>query len=187
MTKQEMLKRRRIIRLAIPAVVCLAAIAALAIGTKVWQNAGSQTQAMELRGFWLGMRLAGTDSRSAEDLGVPPIVKGVVVADVQPSSRAVLAGLAPGDVLTRIDGKDVTSLMDLYSLSTKLDVGRQFQVDILRAGRPMAFVLPPPETAQANAAGWYGARPVAAPAAGAVPNDAWGSATRPRTTWPTGQ
>jgi S1-C subfamily serine protease len=181
MTKQDTIRRQKLVRLAIPAVVCLAAITAVAIGTKAWQgSAQNQTQAVELRGAWLGMRLAATDSRSAEELGVPATVKGVVIADVQTGSRAVMAGLAPGDVVTRVDGKEVGSLMDLYSLSTKLDVGRQLQVDYLRAGRPMAALLPPPEPAgPANASQWYGTRPQGAA------NDVWTVGTKPR--WTGGQ
>jgi S1-C subfamily serine protease len=164
MTKQDTIRRQKLVRLAIPAVVCLAAITAVAIGTKAW----------------LGMRLAATDSRSAEELGVPATVKGVVIADVQTGSRAVMAGLAPGDVVTRVDGKEVGSLMDLYSLSTKLDVGRQLQVDYLRAGRPMAALLPPPEPAgPANASQWDGTRPQGAA------NDVWTVGTKPR--WTGGQ
>lgn len=184
MTKQEVLKSRRMMRLAIPAVVCVVAIAAVAIGTKIWQSsAASPPQAMELRGFWLGMRLAPTNSRSAEELGVPAGIKGVLVADVQPSSRALSAGLAPGDVVTRVDGKDVETLMELHALSAKLDVGRQLQIDILRVGRPMAVILQPDAPGNpVTAAGWYGGRSVATPAAGAVPNEGWGSRTR----WPNG-
>ncbi len=147
MTKRETPpKKRHAIRLAIPAAVCLAALIAVAVGTRLWQGAGAnQAQPMDLRGQWLGMRLAPTNSRSATDLGVPADVKGVVVADVQVSSRAVLAGLAPGDVLTKVDGKEVVTLLDLYSLSMKLDVARPLQVDILRAGRPMMVMVPPPD------------------------------------------
>jgi len=155
-------KRQQLIRFAIPAAVCLAALIAVALGTKVWQGFGpNQVQPMDLRGQWLGMRLASTDSRSAGDLGVPAEIRGVVVADVQMSSRAVLAGLAPGDVVTRVDGKDVASLIDLYAISTKVDVARQLQVDILRAGRPMVVTVPPPEgMAPGGGAQWNGARPL---------------------------
>jgi S1-C subfamily serine protease len=187
MTKEETLKRQRMIRLAIPAVVAAIAIVAVAVGTKVWQGMGAnRAEAMELRGYWLGMRLAPTNSRSAAELGVPPTVKGVLVADVQPSSRALSAGLAPGDVVTRVDGKEVDSLMDLHTLTTKLDVARQFQVDILRVGRPMAVILQADSAGSPPAgAGWYaggaGVTPAAAAAAG--PNAQWGNATQ----WPSGR
>jgi membrane-associated protease RseP (regulator of RpoE activity) len=181
-TKRQTPRRQQAMRLAIPAAVCLAALLAVAFGTRLWQATGqNQAQPMDLRGQWLGMRLAPTNSRSALDLGVPADVKGVVVADVQVSSRAVLAGLAPGDVVTRVDGKDVTSLVELYALSTKLDVARQLQVDILRAGRPMVVMVPPPDGIVQGAQGpqgvqgGYGARP----AAGAVDNSGWGGSARP--------
>ncbi len=168
MTKQERLRSRRLVRFAIPAVVCLVAIVAVAVGTKFWQAASSNpAQAMQLGGAWLGMRLSTTDSVNAQALGVPPTVKGVVVADVQASSRAVLAGLAPGDVLTRVDGNEVDGLMDLLAVSRKLDAGQQFQVDFLRAGRPMAAIIPAAEPAGAGATQWNNGWPVASPAPGA--------------------
>jgi predicted metalloprotease with PDZ domain len=76
---------------------------------------------------------------------VPPEVKGVAVLDVQANSRAVLAGLTAGDVVARIDGTAIASLVDMYALTTKLDVVRPLQVDFLRAGRPMTVIVPPPQ------------------------------------------
>jgi S1-C subfamily serine protease len=188
MTKQEMVRKRRLVRFAVPAVVCVVALAAVAVGTKAWQGFGSsQSRAMELSGVWMGMRLAATDSRNAEELGVPPSVKGVLIADVQSGSRAVLAGLAPGDVVTRIDGKEVDGLMDLYGLSTKLDVGRQVQVDFLRAGRPMATLLPVQDTAPTTVNAVQYARPLTAPVPQPGPVEQWAGATKTRTTWPVQQ
>lgn len=154
-------------RVAIPAAVCLVTIVAIALGTRVWQGSGTgQVQPMELRGQWLGMRLAAPGSQSAADLGVPPEVKGVVVADVQVGSRALLAGMAAGDVVTRVNGKAVTDLLEMYNLSSRVDNTRPMQVEFLRAGRPMvASMMPPESMAPASATAWPGARQ---PAAGDV-------------------
>jgi S1-C subfamily serine protease len=145
MTKEEREKRAQLMRMAIPAAVCLVAVVVVVLGTRAWQPAlaQGQSQAMDLRGQWLGMRLASTDSQTATSLGVPPELKGVVVADVQADSRATAAGLMSADVLARIDGSPLTSLMDMYTLSTRIDVTRPLQVDFLRAGRPMTVIVPP--------------------------------------------
>jgi S1-C subfamily serine protease len=147
MTKHEREKRAQMARLAIPAAVCLVAVVVVVLGTRVFQTGFTQglSQPMDLRGQWLGMRLASTTSQSAADLGVPPEVKGVVVADVQPNSRALVAGLAAGDVVARIDGTTVAGIVDMYTLSTRLDIARPLQVDFLRAGRPMTVIVPPAE------------------------------------------
>jgi S1-C subfamily serine protease len=180
MTKQEVVQRRRLFRFAIPAVVAVVALAAVAVGTKAWQGLGAgQSRGMELSGVWMGMRLTATDSRNGEELGVPPGVKGVLIADVQAGSRAVMAGLAPGDVVTRVDGRDVEGLMDLYGISGKLDVGRQVQVDFLRGGRPMATLLPLADGLPANANAVQYARPLAAPMP-AAGNDQWTGGAKSR-------
>jgi S1-C subfamily serine protease len=151
-------------RVAIPAAVCLVTIVAIALLTRLWQPGvtAGQVPAMELRGQWLGMRLASTKSQSAADLGVPPEVRGAVVADVQSGSRALLAGLAAGDVVNRVNGKAVTDLLELYALSSRIDNTRPMQVEFLRAGRPMvANMLPPESVVPANAMGSGARQPTA--------------------------
>jgi S1-C subfamily serine protease len=133
-------------RVAVPAAVCLVTIVGIALMTRVWQqNLSGQVPPMELRGQWLGMRLASTKSSTAADLGVPPEVKGAVVAEVQGGSRAVLAGLTAGDVVTRVNGKAIGDLLELYALSSRVDNTRPLQVEFLRGGRPMVASMLPPE------------------------------------------
>jgi S1-C subfamily serine protease len=161
MTKDDRQSQRQLMRVAIPAAVCLVAIIAIAMATRVWQQGGvtGQVPPMELRGQWLGMRMMATNSTGAGDLGIPPEVKGVVVADVQGGSRALLAGLAQGDVVTRVNGKAVADLLDLYALSSRIDNTRPMQLEFLRGGRPMvANMLPPEAMPPVNAAAWPAAR-----------------------------
>jgi S1-C subfamily serine protease len=109
-----------------------------------WSSKGSAaTEPMQLTGAWLGMRLDATDSPIARELGVPPVVKGVVVTQLlaTPGARAALAGLAQGDVLTGIDGKPIGNLAELYALSTSLDTTKDLKVDVLRQGRTAQLVL----------------------------------------------
>jgi predicted metalloprotease with PDZ domain len=163
MTKEDRLKQRQLMRVAIPAAVCVVTIVAIALGTRVWQRtAAGPSQAMELRGQWLGMRLAATNVQAAADLGVPPEVKGVVVAEVQGGSRALLAGLAAGDVVTRVNGKAVNDLLEMYTLSSRLDNTRALQLEFLRAGRPMVASMLPPESVMPPGAAWSAPRQAAA-------------------------
>jgi hypothetical protein len=118
----------------------------------------ANAQAMELSGQWLGMRLAASNTASAQSLGVVPMAEGVVVAElVMPeAARAQQAGLLPGDVLVGLDGSAVANLTDLYTLTTTLDVNRPVPISIVRQGQPLSLLLPPPP-------GMYG------PAVGASP------------------
>jgi S1-C subfamily serine protease len=148
MAKRDTLSNNRIAGVAVLVVAVVTVIAAVAVGSGWWndQQATSATEPMELRGHWLGMRLTGADSTSARQLGIPPTVKGVVVAELAQGidSRALQAGLIPGDVMIRIDGREVTNLSELYTLSTKFDIARPLMLDILRRGQPLSLLVPPP-------------------------------------------
>lgn len=105
----------------------------------------SVSEPMELRGRWLGLRLAPADSPSAAELGVPPTVLGVVVVEVAEgaTSRARQAGVNPGDVIIGVEGDATSNLADLYALSGELDVARPLSLDVMRRGQAMRLVLPP--------------------------------------------
>lgn len=114
------------------------------IGSVFGQNKPKFTQAMELRGKWLGMNLTALDSPTAHTWGVPPSLKGVMVVEIGEKSgwRANMAGVIQGDVIVAVDGKNIRDLADLYDISRTLDVGSSLLLDIRRWGQPMTLVLP---------------------------------------------
>jgi hypothetical protein len=141
-------------------------------------TAGGGTEPMELWGRWLGMMLASADSVTARNLGVPPGVSGVVIADVarDTTSRVAQAGVAPGDLIVKVDGTATGNLAELYTLTTRLNTGRALPLEILRQGQPMMVTLPamqaaPPPTQQ----------PVAMPGAmpAMQPPAAWSAPAQP--------
>ncbi|MDH5674065.1 MAG: PDZ domain-containing protein [Myxococcales bacterium] len=108
------------------------------------QNGGPMREPMELSGRWLGMSLSPAESSVARALGVDPTSAGVVVADVTggADSRAAAAGIQSGDVLIAVDGSPVTTLAELYTLSTRKDVAAPIQVQLLRQGQPLLLAMP---------------------------------------------
>jgi S1-C subfamily serine protease len=62
------------------------------------------------------------------------VSKGAVVAGVTPGSGAELAGLAQGDVITKIDGKDVGSADDVSAAVTDRKPGDQVDITVIRGG-----------------------------------------------------
>jgi S1-C subfamily serine protease len=62
------------------------------------------------------------------------VSKGAVVAGVTPGSGAELAGLAQGDVITKIGGKDVTSADDVSAAVADRKPGDQLDITVDRAG-----------------------------------------------------
>jgi len=101
---------------------------------------------MELQGRWLGMAVVGVESPSAQMLGVPPVVKGVVVTEVAQGadSRAASAGIQAGDVIAAVEGQPVTNLAELYTLSTRQSTQRPLTIDLVRNGQAMRATLAAP-------------------------------------------
>lgn len=67
----------------------------------------------------------------------------VTIDGVQPDSRAARAGIQPGDVLLRINGTEVTDVLDFRFLETE----RRLTVDLARAGEPYTVEIAKPQYA----------------------------------------
>jgi len=63
--------------------------------------------------------------------------KGVVVSDVQAGSPAEKAGIKPGDVITKFNGKDMDSVSRLTDAVSSLGPGKQATITIVRNKQPM--------------------------------------------------
>lgn len=67
---------------------------------------------------------------------------GMVIADVQPDSPAGTAGLKQFDVITKINGQDVTSLLDLRKyMYSEVSVGDEVDLEIFREGKQQNIKL----------------------------------------------
>jgi Do/DeqQ family serine protease len=84
---------------------------------------------------WLGARLEAMTRDTAEALGLDR-ASGALVARVSEKGPAAEAGLEPGDVITRIDGFEVTDARTAYYRLTTRGIGNSAEVDVLRKGRP---------------------------------------------------
>ena len=88
-----------------------------------------------VRGY-LGVNVNDLEPALAEALAIDPAAKGAVVADLAgESSPAAKAGLQPGDVVTAIAGKEVTSAQDLTMTVADIAPGTSVRVDYLRNGK----------------------------------------------------
>jgi len=107
----------------------------------------SAVSGRKLQRPWIGARLEGMTREIAEGLGLDRVA-GAVVARVDSTGPAAQAGLEPGDVVTRVDGFEVTdSRSALYRLTTR-GVGNMSELSVLRRGKPLVVKLalkaPPP-------------------------------------------
>jgi putative serine protease PepD len=82
---------------------------------------------------WLGVQGADLDMTTAKDLGLHG---GAKLAAVIADSPAQQAGLLVDDVITSVDGTDVSSMTGLVLVLRSHDPGDVVNVDYLRDGEP---------------------------------------------------
>jgi serine protease Do len=89
----------------------------------------------------LGVQVAPLLPDMQKRLGLPEGATGVVVAGVQPGSRAAEAGLRPGDVIEEVDRRPVVSPRDLKETLEK-DARRAHLILVWRDGRTHYVAIP---------------------------------------------
>ena len=87
----------------------------------------------ELRRGWLGVRIQQVTDEIAESLSIKP-ARGALVAGVDEKGPAKPAGIEPGDVVVRFDGKDIKEPKDLSRVVADTAVGKEVDVLIIRKG-----------------------------------------------------
>jgi serine protease Do len=88
----------------------------------------------EVRRGWLGVKIQSVTDEIAETLGLDEN-EGALVAAVTPDSPASKAGLQPGDVILKFDGKEVTSMRGLPKIVSQAPIGKAVDVELLRKGK----------------------------------------------------
>ncbi|MBB1093662.1 Do family serine endopeptidase [Rhodopseudomonas pseudopalustris] len=88
----------------------------------------------ELRRGWLGVRIQQVTDEIAESLNIKP-ARGALVAGIDDKGPAKPAGIEPGDVVVKFDGKDVKEPKDLSRVVADTAVGKTVDVVIIRKGK----------------------------------------------------
>ena len=88
----------------------------------------------ELRRGWLGVRIQQVTDEIAESLSIKP-ARGALVAGVDDKGPAKPAGIEPGDVVVKFDGKDIKDPKDLSRVVADTAVGKEVDVVIIRKGK----------------------------------------------------
>ena len=77
----------------------------------------------EVRRGWLGVRIQQVTDEIADSLSIKP-ARGALVAGIDDKGPAKPAGIEPGDVIVKFDGKDIKEMRDLPQ-DRRRDAGRQ--------------------------------------------------------------
>src|ERR1700690_2154343 len=88
----------------------------------------------ELRRGWLGVRIQQVTDEIAESLNIKP-ARGALVAGVEDKGPAKPAGIEPGDVVIKFDGKDIKEPKDLSRVVGDTTVGKTVDVVVIRKGQ----------------------------------------------------
>ena len=76
-----------------------------------------------MRRGWLGVRIQQVTDDIAESLSIKP-ARGALVAGVDDKGPAKPAGIEPGDVIVKFDGKDIKEMRDLPRIVADTPVGK---------------------------------------------------------------
>ena len=87
----------------------------------------------ELRRGWLGVRIQPVTDESADRLSIKP-ARGALIAGVDDKGPAKPAGIEPGDVVIKFDGKDIKEPKDLSRIVADTAVGKEVEVIVIRKG-----------------------------------------------------
>jgi serine protease Do len=106
-----------------------------AVPSKTVASVVSQLQQFgELRRGWLGVRIQSVTDEIAESLSIKP-ARGALVAGVEDKGPAKPAGIEPGDVIVKFDGKDIKEPKDLSRVVADTAVGKEVDVLLIRKGK----------------------------------------------------
>jgi serine protease Do len=86
-----------------------------------------------------GVEVADLDSKTRRQFDVPPSIKGVVVASVDPNSNSAEAGLRAGDIIVEMNREPVTSAEAAVQQSEKINsrleqIWRRWRHPVYRGG-----------------------------------------------------
>ena len=88
----------------------------------------------ELRRGWLGVRIQQVTDEIAESLNIKP-ARGALIAGIDEKGPAKPAGIEPGDVVVKFDGKDIKEPKDLSRVVADTAVGKEVDVVVIRKGQ----------------------------------------------------
>jgi C-terminal processing protease CtpA/Prc len=111
-------------------------------GTRIAELSNQLAAAARERGDtgkgWLGARLMSVPDDMAEQYGIARKA-GALVASVDPDSAAANAGIQPGDIILKFDGKAISRMRDLPSLIRETPSGKYVELELMRDGGKLAL------------------------------------------------
>jgi serine protease DegS len=87
---------------------------------------------------WLGIEVQDITPELAESFHLKN-TQGVIVAGILRNGPAAQAGLRPGDIINKIDGKEITNSKEVMNTIANVKPDSKIRIDIIREGKEMAL------------------------------------------------
>ncbi len=104
---------------------------------------------------WLGVSIQPLTKELADSFGLDRAT-GALVNKVLPDTPAAEAGIRRGDVLLKVNGKEIRGVRELQLLIASTQVGKQVEVIVLREGKEVALAVKVAERSEETAASAHG-------------------------------
>lgn len=88
----------------------------------------------EVKRGYIGTQIQPVDAKVAKQFNVK-VREGALVRSVMPNSPADKAGLEPGDVILKLNGRTITDPASLQGVVEQLNVGKSYPLEIVRDGK----------------------------------------------------
>lgn len=88
----------------------------------------------------LGIGVEDIEPAQARETGLPPN-QGAIVKQVLPNTPAARANIQLGDIITRINNKNIERAIDIKNIIGDLRVGTAVHIALIRAGKPKNITL----------------------------------------------
>jgi serine protease Do len=95
----------------------------------------------KVRKSWLGVYIQEVTPEIAEQFNLPEDAKGVLVGDVVKDSPAEKSGIKRGDIITRVNNKEVDSPEELQDKIRSIEIGEKANIEVIRDGKEISFVV----------------------------------------------
>ena len=90
---------------------------------------------------WLGISIASLEDLAERANFLQGLVSGVVVRGIEPGAPVQQSDLSPGDVITKVDGKQVALASDLQREILGKKIGQPVELEVWRNGRTLRLVV----------------------------------------------
>ena len=90
---------------------------------------------------WLGISIASLEDLAGRASFLQGLESGVVVRGIEPGAPVQQSDLSPGDVITKVDGKQVVLASDLQREILGKKIGQSVELEVWRNGRTLRLVV----------------------------------------------